>query len=241
MIYQQLQVYIKQHLTEGVGKDIIINSLIDAGWKRADVEDSFNLVDPTYQSPAESYATSSSKNIITDKKYPIEFRWIFTSSMRYILFFLVLMSLLYLVSSHTRIKFSEVIKGYLPFFLILLAGFIIRFLKRATFHYSIEDKFLTLKQGIFKKEQRHIPYGVIQNVFVKQGFFDRIFGLASLSIENASEGAVGSGSSNELEMVGFSGNTVSIPGLNKSNAETLKNIVLQKMKENPIDDRQSGL
>ena len=42
-------------------------------------------------------------------------------------------------------------------------------------------------------------------------------------------------------MVGFSGNKVSIPGLTKANAEILKGIVLQKMKENPIEDSQSGL
>ena len=30
---------------------------------------------------------------------------------------------------------------------------------------------------------------MIQNVFVKQDLFDRVFGLASLAIENASQGA----------------------------------------------------
>jgi hypothetical protein len=42
-------------------------------------------------------------------------------------------------------------------------------------------------------------------------------------------------------MVGFSGNKVNIPGLTKQNAEILKGIILQKMKENPIEDSQSGL
>ena len=117
-------------------------------------------------------------------------------------------------------------------------------------------QFLTLRQGILSKQQRHIPYGVIQNLFVKQDLFNRVFGLASLTVENASQGAgaftapqeqkvfglrVGNQRQQQVEMVGFSGNKVSIPGLTKQNAETLKEIVLQKMKENPIEDSQSGL
>ena len=105
------------------------------------------------------------------------------------------------------------------------------------------------------KQERHIPYGVIQNIYVKQDLLDRLFGLASLAIENASQGA-GSQDGNttkifgmtfsnqrrqQTEIVGFRGNKVSVPGLTKQNAEVLKGIVLQKMKENPIEDSQSGL
>lgn len=32
----------------------------------------------------------------------------------------------------------------------------------ANFHYLLEAKFLTVKQGVFSKQQRHVPYGVIQ-------------------------------------------------------------------------------
>lgn len=131
-----------------------------------------------------------------------------------------------------------VISLLIPFLLISAA-----ILRRATFHYSIEDKFLTLRQGVFSKEQRHIPYGVIQTVFLKQDLFDRILGLASLSIEDASQGAgaLAAPRQQKVEMVGFSGNKVCIPGLTKAHAEILKGIILQKMKENPIEDSQSGL
>lgn len=113
-----------------------------------------------------------------------------------------------------------------------------------------------MKQGILSKQQRHIPYGVIQNIFVNQDLFNRLFGLASLAIENVSQGAgviaapqqqkvfglrIGNQQPQQIEMVGFSGNKVSIPGISKASAEILKGIVLQKMKENPVDDSQSGL
>ena len=144
----------------------------------------------------------------------------------------------------------------LAIFAYPIFDFMVTILRRATFHYSIDEQFLTLRQGILSKQERHIPYGVIQNIFVKQDLLDRILGLASLTIENASQGAGALAASQELtafgfriggrrrpriEMVGFSGNKVNIPGLKKINAEILKEIILKKMKENPIEDSQSGL
>lgn len=103
---------------------------------------------------------------------------------------------------------------------------------------------MVVNQGVFSKQQRNVPYGVIQNLFVKQDLLDRLLGLSSLSIENASAGAGADQASSpkkQMDMVGFSGNKISIPGLLTRDAEALKSVVLQKMKEHPIDDSRSGL
>lgn len=188
--------------------------------------------------------------IITEKNYPVERVWVFKSILGSLLGFLILGPFYFFGIRDSEIDFYMVfIIGFIPFYILYA------YLRKITFHYSIENQFLTLRQGILSKQQRHIPYGVIQNVFVKQDLFDRLFGLASLILENASMGAgsqqerqtkvfgmtLGSKKQERVEMVGFSGNKVSIPGLKKENAETLKGIVLQQMKENPIDDSQSGL
>lgn len=193
--------------------------------------------------------------IITEKDYPVQGLWIFKSILGSLLSLIILVPLFWLSSFDTS-KDSE-ISLYIPLIIIFAVfHFVVTILRRATFHYSIEGQFLTLRQGILSKQQRHIPYGVVQNLFVKQDLFDRIFGLASLTIENASQGGtnvdnqqvqkvfglrIGNQRRQQMEMVGFSGNKVSIPGLTKANAEILKGIVLQKMKENPIEDSQSGL
>jgi len=195
--------------------------------------------------------------IITEKNYPIQGLWVFKSILDS-LFVLIFLAPYFFLTY----KFGETSKdSRANFYIILIVGFVIfRFivtiLKKVNFHYSIEEKFLTLKQGILSKQQRYIPYGVIQNLLVKQDLFDRIFGLASLTIENASQGSgalaapqqqkvfglrVGTQQRQQVEMVGFSENKVSIPGLTKANAEILKGVVLQKIKENPIEDSQSGL
>jgi membrane protein YdbS with pleckstrin-like domain len=108
---------------------------------------------------------------------------------------------------------------------------------------------MTLHQGIISKQNRNVPYGRIQEVFVHQGLLDKFFGLASLTIQDFSQGGmsamdvdgyVGSGRSRH-EVLGFVGNGIHIPGLKKEDAEELKAIILQKIKENPIEDSQSGL
>lgn len=195
--------------------------------------------------------------IITEKNYPIQGLWVFKSilgSLFVLIFFIPYFFLSSLLGETTR-------NSEINFYVILIVGFaifnfIVTILRRANFHYSVEEKFLTLKQGILSKQQRHIPYGVIQNIFVKQDLFDRIFGLASLTIENASQGVdafvvpqqqkvfglrVRTQQRQQVETVGFTENKVIIPGLTKANAEILKGVILQKMKENPIEDSQSGL
>ena len=187
---------------------------------------------------------------ITEKNYPIEGKWIFKSAVGSSLVLLFFIPIFFLELAKGKFDFVMIIYLVVP-----LGHFIIVSLQRANFHYSIEDKFMILNQGILSKQQRNIPYGVIQNIFVKQDLFDRVFGLTSLAIENASQGTgsqnagtskiFGMTVSNQRrqqgDMVGFSGNKVSVPGLSKQNAETLKGIILQKMKENLIEDSQSGL
>src|SRR3989344_6560852 len=161
---------------------------------------------------------------ITEKNYPIEAKWIFKSILRSILSALIFSLLFFFGLNDSRSKLYLIIFiGFVPIDLIYFA------LRRVTFHYSIDDKFLLLKQGILSKQQRHIPYGVVQNIYVKQDFLDRIFGLTSLTLENASANQTKGQQAEQPGTVGFSGNKVIIPGLTKENAETLKNIILQKM------------
>lgn len=188
--------------------------------------------------------------VITERNYPIESKWIFKSVWGSVFVLLIFIPAFFIELAIGRFSFYVIFYlAFVPVHLIIIS------LQRANFHYSIDEKFMVIHQGILSKQQRNIPYGVIQNIFVKQDLFDRIFGIASLTIENASQGGVSQeGGTTKLfgmtvsnqrrqqtDMVGFSGNKISIPGLAKQNAETLKSIILEKMKENPIEDSQSGL
>jgi len=189
--------------------------------------------------------------IITEKKYPIRNIWLFKQQI--VVMFIVLSIFFILFVSGLNKGAPDALPVFILltfiFVLVLCVPVIINALQRSNFHYSLDENFIVLHQGIISKQNRNVPYGVIQGVFVNQGLFDRIFGLASLTFEDFSQGGrsrmsasgyVGSGKS-RYEMLGFVGNKIHIPGLRKADAEELKAIILQKVKENPIEDSQSGL
>lgn len=189
---------------------------------------------------------------ITEKDYPIQSAWVIKTGLIYALGHVLV---LIVVGFQIFVTFARnsvyPFQSGLPLYPILFFIFLILLIPfhfvwaeitQRSFHYSLDDQFLTIQQGIISKQNRHLPYGVIQNVLLERGFFDRIFGLAVLKIENAA-GAGGNpvtiqwgtrGSSQET--VGSSGNLVSIPGLKADDAGILKNLILQKIQANPTQE-----
>lgn len=160
---------------------------------------------------------------ITEKNYPITKLWIFKAPI-----IAILLSLAALFFGY-----------YFPYIIILIPYWLIANpLTRSRFHYSLGKNFLEVSQGVISKKQRHLPYGVIQTVIVKQDWFDRVFGLASLSIEDASQGGKNYARQQDGAggMLGSSGNKIELPGLKKADAEALKLLILEKIKENPTEE-----
>ena len=174
----------------------------------------------------------SSGNVITEKMYNITTLWVFKGPI-----ICVVISIIALLFNY-----------WFPYLVILIPYFLIANpLTKANFHYSIEEKVLKVRQGVISKKDFILPYGVIQNVIVKQDIFDRIFGLATLGIQNAVAGndlraiAQAKQSRGQSNFLGASKNGVNFVGLKKADSELLKSIILKKMEENKIDDRTSGL
>lgn len=173
--------------------------------------------------------------MLTERDYPIQFVWLYKS---------LIGSLFVVLVTFGMIKFGRINYFLIAFVAYTPIAFIISLLQRNNFHFALEEKFLLLKQGVLSKQERNVPYGVIQHLFVKQDLFDRMFGLASLTIENATKSVaeiqVQKTQKTSIESIGFSGNAVVIPGLNKEHAEALKLAILAQMKHNPIEEN-SGL
>ena len=114
-------------------------------------------------------------------------------------------------------------------------------LRLMTFSYDLGADYINIRQGIISRQERHVPYSVIQNVIVKQDLLDRLFGLSTIVIENASMGGMvmpqsrGNGyagaSSTRYQygdFPGMSGNMLIIPGLARMDAIKLRDLVLKE-------------
>ena len=183
---------------------------------------------------------------VTEKNYPIRFQWVLK-------FFglVVLISVSFIFLSRIGVNLGPH-PGLLTW-LVVSAGLLPvmnALLWRATFHYSLGGQFLVVRQGILSTQERSIPYGVIQNLSIHQDFTDSLLDLATLTIGDVSQdrGEVEAASPSLLALpfmsrmgrvyaaspqarapqLGFYGNNGRIAGLSVSDAETLKEMFLQK-------------
>lgn len=193
-------------------------------------------------------------NSISNKDYPVDFTWTYKKPLSFLLIYGISTTLIVFpifIFSFSEKKLPSLFLFLFlafPLFVEIMVAFIIfviQSLMRSNFSYSLEEDFIIFHQGVITKQQKNLPYGVIQDLIVTQDIFDRIFNTASLIIENAA-------SSGGLQMayrqstkyalaIGFYSNTAIIPGLSINNALKLKEIILNKIKTKSFNDNGSGL
>lgn len=83
------------------------------------------------------------------------------------------------------------------------------------YYYDCGEDFITIKKNVFTPTEIHVQYQKIQDVYVDQDIMDRIFGLYDVHIASATV---------------TSGIEAHIDGVNTDVAESLKNIILSKIK-----------
>ena len=172
---------------------------------------------------------------LTEQVYPIQNRWILKQT--------IILSgslTIFLFWAFFEINSEELKNGggiilILACLILVFFIIIIYTLSLLQFHYTIDDNFLIVRHGILEKRQRNTPFGTIQNIIAGQDIFDKLLGISTLTIENAtSAGGVkiqtkkGAGIAGSLLAPGSYRNMIVIPGLKKNDAETLKQIILQK-------------
>ena len=56
---------------------------------------------------------------------------------------------------------------------------------KMNFSWVFTPNFLEVRTGIISKSETHMPYSSIQDVLIKQGMIERLFGLCTVTIQNA--------------------------------------------------------
>ncbi|MDD5566377.1 MAG: PH domain-containing protein [Candidatus Omnitrophica bacterium] len=201
-----------------------------------------------------------SPKIITEITHPIERRWVIKTCLVIIVVGILALCLVIMPGIIFKARFdsSDTMANTLGFGLffffycmVIIGQPLNVVFSKKNYHYTIGEKFIILKQGIFSKSERHIPYGRIQCVYLCQSLLNRMLGLASIGIETASEGAgvafLEDKKKNQQEgasfmlPLGFFNNRIGIPGLSYDNAVDLRDTLRELIKSNPIEDGQSGL
>ena len=176
---------------------------------------------------------------MTEADFPTQPLWLLSNVLGIVGSYIVAMLIFIFFAPAYLIIYGAIMLVMLPFI------YIVAVLKLKNFHYALEKDFFSLKQGIIAKQERKLPYGVIQNAMIERSLWDRIFGLTTLVIENAA----GAGGLANMQLpknrqqrymiIGFNGNRIVIPGMRTADAEQLKQLVMSHIIAKPINE--SGL
>lgn len=128
---------------------------------------------------------------------------------------LVFSSLHQHVYSITEIVYRMILFDCIGLAIILLgyACYIKAYINR--YFYDVGDDFITIRKGVFAPAEIHVQYQKIQDVYVEQDILDRLMGLYDVHIASATIS---------------SGREAHIDGVEFEVAESIKNIILEKIK-----------
>ena len=104
------------------------------------------------------------------------------------------------------------------FLLFIILKYIYEVFYMKYYFYDLVGKNLIIKKGVFSRNEITLPINRLQDVYVDQDILDRILGLYDVHVSSATI---------------ISGNLSHIDGLNKENAQVIKNLILSGIhKEN---------
>ena len=83
------------------------------------------------------------------------------------------------------------------------------------YFYDIRNDFLVIKKGVFAPNEVTLPYDKLQDVYVDQDIFDRLFKLYDVHVSTATF---------------MSGMQAHIDGVNKENSELFREMILSNIK-----------
>lgn len=157
---------------------------------------------PPVQAPAKQAVITGD---ISSRTFPIGSRW---NILQTILSFwgalILTVAVMYLLAENMAAEFigiemiwgstlsygSYFTSGFL-FFIAVFALMVIRWMIwKSNFHFELTPQFLLQKTGIVAGEEKHLPYKSIQNVLIRQSFLEKVLGLSTVVVENASQGGM---------------------------------------------------
>ncbi|HEX9502720.1 MAG TPA: PH domain-containing protein [Patescibacteria group bacterium] len=162
--------------------------------------------------------TNTAYTAISEQVYPISGLWYAPQILGNIFSAIFILIILW-TSLISKDSTGRVFMIYLAiWFISTLAHIIGMVIWKHNFKFTFGPEYITLKQGIISQEERHVPYKAIQDVKISQGLIERILGLSTVRIENAT--AVGYSMNSQ-----GGGNGITIPGQPLAKGQELVSII----------------
>ncbi len=180
----------------------------------------------------------SFKGEISSKTYPISNMWLISASIGAFFSSLLITVVLTFwfggMLSEFGLPFEFLLVLVCGLFFIALIGSIGWYVVwKSNYYFEFTPDYILLKTGVISRQENHMPYTSIQNVTITQGIVERLFGLATVKIENASQQVVKQGKYGTKTIQGG----VTVVGQPLSRAQDLNNVLSDIVsKQNPSNN-----
>lgn len=177
------------HVAEGL-KNFILNKIQGVS--------SVPSVGAGMESPAVS-ATPVAINFgeeISSKTFPINNKWytqVVLSGLVGSMFYAALFVFWFL---NKELRGYPAATGFLIWLVVSVVFFVALVIRaviwKSKFYFSFLPQFIMQKTGVIATQEKHLPYKSIQDVMIRQGLLEKILGLSTVIVQNASQSGMSS-------------------------------------------------
>ncbi|MEK7644920.1 MAG: PH domain-containing protein [Patescibacteria group bacterium] len=170
--------------------------------------------------PATKKLTLSEK--ISNEQYPLTTKWYWVSMLGIVLsnIFMSVIFGLWWGGKNTELTVVNLYLGIGIFVVLTIWRLITLAIWKGNYRFDFLEDYIYYKDGVFSLNERHMPYTSVQDVSVSQGIINRIFGLANVTILDATQVVIANSKGQETAPMG-----ITIQGLSIEDARKIANVV----------------
>jgi putative membrane protein len=131
---------------------------------------------------------------ISSETYPINGKWVWSAIFGAIVFslFLTLIFSSFFIRVTEGLGLNSIFLLVVVFGILFFINMIFKSIWKSNFYFEFMPDYILLRTGVISRSENHLPYKSIQNVLNNQTILDRMFGLSTVTIQNAAQQMVSS-------------------------------------------------
>ncbi len=218
---------VDQAAAEGL-KQFLLNKVSSAGKNNVQSNVTAQPLNQTPPSQPQASTINLSENI-SSNTYPLSGKWTAVTLFSRLIGSFAFPALIILIFFGKSKDISIVdywvylVLGWIALgILTMIVRTITLFLWKKNYAFNFTADHIYYKEGVISLSEKHMPYSSIQDVTVKQGIIERLFGLAKVVIENAAQQQI-IVSRRGHQAFGFAG--IILQGLSLADANKITNVL----------------